>query len=227
MRPLKKTDRNQSGSASYYRISGRSTFSGADIYYKDLGRKGFRAKSHVQTRKKESFIQWFHYSESGELVVTKSSWFNYENVIQSLREFMETKPCPEGNKYCIVLDNAPWHKKAIRLIWTEQLEEYADIREKMDYLSLPPYSPDLNPIEQVWRKTRREKTHNRFFSAISKLINVLDDYFAQFLCQTINSSRYAVSVALRSNTQVLNSFTIIAIVRQSVVYQLLNCNFSY
>ena len=68
----------------------------------------------------------------------------------------------------------------IRLIWTEQLEEYADIREKMDYLSLPPYSPDLNPIEQVWRKTRREKTHNRFFSAISKLINVLDDYFAQF-----------------------------------------------
>ena len=52
----------QAGSASYYRISGRSTFSGADIYYKDLGRKGFRAKSHVQTRKKESFIQWFHYS---------------------------------------------------------------------------------------------------------------------------------------------------------------------
>ena len=122
---------------------------------------------------------------------------------------METKPCPEGNKYCIVLDNAPWHKKAIRLIWTEQLEEYADIREKMDYLSLPPYSPDLNPIEQVWRKTRREKTHNRFFSAISKLINVLDDItLRSFLCQTINSSRYAVSVALRSNTQVLNSFTI-------------------
>ena len=70
--------------------------------------------------------------------------------------------------------------REIRLIWTEQLEEYADIQEKMDYLSLPPYSPDLNPIEQVWRKTRREKTHNRFFSAISKLINVLDDYFAQF-----------------------------------------------
>jgi hypothetical protein len=65
VRPLKKTDRNQSGSASYYRISGRSTFSGADIYYKDLGRKGFRAKSHVQTRQKESFIQWFHYSRIG------------------------------------------------------------------------------------------------------------------------------------------------------------------
>ena len=118
--------------------------------------------------------------ESGELVVTKPSWFNYETVIQSLREFLEAKPCPEGKKYCVVLDNAPWHKKAIRLIWTEQLEEYADIREKVEYLSLPPYSPDLNPIEQVWRKTRREKTHNRFFNVLSKLVNVLDDYFAQF-----------------------------------------------
>ena len=100
-------------------------------------------------RKKASY-SGFIIPESGELVVTKSSWFNYENVIQSLREFMETKPCPEGNKYCIVLDNAPWHKKAIRLIWTEQLEEYADIREKME----------------AW--------------PMSKLINVLDDYFAQF-----------------------------------------------
>ena len=59
-------------------------------------------------------------------------------------------------------------------------EEYADIREKMTYLSLPPYSPDLNPIEQVWRKTRREKTHNKYFGLLSKLVEVLDDYFAGF-----------------------------------------------
>ena len=117
---------------------------------------------------------------SGELFVAKPSWFNYETTIASIREFISAANLKRGEKIFLVMDNAPWHKKAIRLIWTEQLEEYADIREKMDYLSLPPYSPDLNPIEQVWRKTRREKTHNRFFSAISKLINVLDDYFAQF-----------------------------------------------
>ncbi|WP_406042493.1 transposase [Succinimonas sp.] len=63
----------------------------------------------------------------------------------------------------MVLDNAPWHKKAIRLIWEEELPEYQDIRDKMTYISMPPYSPDLNPIEQVWRITRREMTHNRYF----------------------------------------------------------------
>lgn len=37
-------------------------------------------------------------------------------------------------------------------LWDEQESGYADIRERMEVLSLPPYSPDLNPIEQVWRK---------------------------------------------------------------------------
>jgi len=47
----------------------------------------------------------------------------------------------------------------------------------MEAMSLPPYSPDLNPIEQVWRKTRREITHNRYFKNISELEHTLDFYF--------------------------------------------------
>ena len=48
------------------------------------------------------------------------------------------------------MDNAPWHKKTFRLIETEKRPEYADIRENVTFVKLPPYSPDLNPIEQVW-----------------------------------------------------------------------------
>ena len=91
------------------------------------------------------------------------------NVIQSFREFIKQAPIEEGKKYCMVLDNAPWHKKAIRLIWTEERAEYQDIRDAMTYITLAPYSPDLNPIEQVWRITRREMTHNRYFSSKSLL----------------------------------------------------------
>lgn len=48
--------------------------------------------------------------ETGELAVTKPGWFNYESVIQSFREFIKTKPCSDSKKYCIILDNTPWHK---------------------------------------------------------------------------------------------------------------------
>lgn len=118
--------------------------------------------------------------ETGELIVTKPGWFNYETVIQSFRTFLTQSTLQEGKKYCMVLDNAPWHQKAIRLIWKEALPEYQDIRDKMVYINLPPYSPDLNPIEQVWRITRREMTHNRYYSSKEKLEAALDDYYAAF-----------------------------------------------
>lgn len=75
------------------------------------------------------------------------------------------------------MDNAPWHKKVNRLIFTESHPEYADIREQVEFVKLPPYSPDLNPIEQVWRITRKENTHNVFFSALSKLKETVDSAF--------------------------------------------------
>lgn len=77
----------------------------------------------------------------------------------------------------IVKDNSPWHKKTLRLVDTEKQSEYADISEKVSFLMLPPYSPDLNPIEQVWRITCHENTHNTFFASTSDLANVVDSAF--------------------------------------------------
>lgn len=116
--------------------------------------------------------------QTGELIVSKPSWFNYETVIDSFRFLLESYPTDQGKKIYLVLDNAPWHKKAVRLVQTEALPEYQDIRDKMYLLFLPPYSPDLNPIEQVWRVTRREVTHNTYFKDEKVLSDTLDCYFS-------------------------------------------------
>ena len=117
---------------------------------------------------------------TGELLVSKPQRFTFETVIQALREFLAARPPEEGRKYCIVFDNAPWHKKTIRLVWKEADPLYEDIRAAMDYLSLPPYCPHLNPIEQVWRETRREKTHNHWFQDLTTLVATTDGYFERF-----------------------------------------------
>ena len=44
----------------------------------------------------------------------------------------------EGKNVILVLDNASWHK-AKKLKW-----------HNLQPLYLPPYSPDLNPIERLW-----------------------------------------------------------------------------
>ena len=45
-------------------------------------------------------------------------------------------------------------------------------------MKLLPYSLDLNPIEQVWRITRRENnTHNVFFPTVAKIEETVDAAF--------------------------------------------------
>lgn len=117
---------------------------------------------------------------TGELLMTKPAWFNYETVIQSLRDFIGSYPIDDGRKIYMVIDNAPWHKKAYRLIQEEKLSEYSDIRDKIVLVKLPPYSPDLNPIEQCWRVARREVTHNTYFPNAEALEQALDAYFGEY-----------------------------------------------
>ncbi len=115
--------------------------------------------------------------ESGELFVAKPEVFNYTTTIDSIRAFLSMHPAPKGKKYALVMDNASWHKKTVRLVETEKRPEYKDIRKSVVFVKLPPYSPDFNPIEQVWRITRRENTHNVFFPSVSNLEEVVDSAF--------------------------------------------------
>ena len=79
----------------------------------------------------------------------KPSWFNYETVIDSFRQLLKTYPVADEKRIYLILDNAPWHKKAVRLVQTQALPEYQDIRDKMTLIFLPPYSPDLNPTDSA------------------------------------------------------------------------------
>ena len=99
-------------------------------------------------------------------------------MIDSFRQLLKTYPVAEEKRIYLILDNAPWHKKAVRLVQTQALPEYHDIRDKMTLIFLPPYSPDLNPTEQVWRITRREVTHNTYFANARILEDTLDAHFA-------------------------------------------------
>ena len=45
----------------------------------------------------------------------------------------------------------------------------------LDYL--PPYSPELNPIERVWKLTRRQCLHNRYFPVLEEVVAVVETQF--------------------------------------------------
>jgi transposase len=44
-------------------------------------------------------------------------------------------------------------------------------------LFLPPYSPQLAPIERVWKLTRRLATHNRYFATLAEVLKAVSACF--------------------------------------------------
>ncbi len=69
------------------------------------------------------------------------------------------------------LDNARWHHARILRPWLAQHSEAI----QLDFL--PPYSPELNPIERVWKLTRKLRCHNRYFPSLEELIETVIDKF--------------------------------------------------
>lgn len=45
------------------------------------------------------------------------------------------------------------------------------------------YSPQLNPIERVWRQFRRNVTDNVFFKTLGRLLKAVDDFLAELASQ--------------------------------------------
>jgi len=59
---------------------------------------------------------------------------------------MDLKELDEGS--VIILDNATFHRKSVLKVLAQ--------RYNCDVLFLPPYSPDLNPIEKKWAWLKRK-----------------------------------------------------------------------
>ncbi len=53
---------------------------------------------------------------------------------------------------------------------------------------LPPYSPELNPIERVWKLTRRQCILNRYFRAPEEVVAAVETQF-RYEANGIESSR--------------------------------------
>jgi len=62
------------------------------------------------------------------------------------------------NRIIMILDGAGWHKAGTLAI-----------PENMKLLHLPPYSPELNPVEHLWDELREKYFHNKVFDSISSL----------------------------------------------------------
>jgi transposase len=87
----------------------------------------------------------------------------------------------QNQKIAIIMDGAGWHK-------SKDLE----IPENMDIFLLPPYSPELNPVERLWGYLKQNVLHNRLFDSLDEieesLQTFLDDLQDSIIAQLCNNN---------------------------------------
>jgi len=76
-----------------------------------------------------------------------------------------------SEKYCdketlLIMDQAGWHRsEKLKVPWNIKL------------MFLPPYSPELNPIEKLWWWIRKEVTHNKIFKTLDDQMDAIEKEF--------------------------------------------------
>lgn len=107
--------------------------------------------------------------EDGRLVTRQAEVFDAASFQSFLEQLL--RHLRNGRRMLVVLDNARYHHAANLEPWLWKRRHVLSL----DFL--PPYSPDLNPVERVWKMTRHLCTHNRYFAQIEELMHAVSNQF--------------------------------------------------
>lgn len=82
--------------------------------------------------------------------------------LQRLMDWLDTSDLQGSDRQVVVIwDGAPWHRS--------QLAQNQAVRLGIQLVPLPGYSPDLNPIEGLWKWMRQEVTQHHCHASLHEL----------------------------------------------------------
>ena len=79
----------------------------------------------------------------------------------------------------LATDGARWHKS-----------KGLEIPSNIELISLPPYTPEMNPIEQIWAWLRLHGFRNEVFQTLEKVVDRLCDTICSLSDDTVKSITY-------------------------------------
>jgi hypothetical protein len=126
---------------------------------------------HYPGRKRVGYFGAVRLRDGRGLFQKETGLFEGQTCWSFLRNLRQAS-AGSGRRVVVIIDNAKYHHAKLHQTWrTEQEPNFV-----LDYL--PPYSPELNPAERLWKRTRRQCIHNVYFPTLQALIEKVDQQFA-------------------------------------------------
>lgn len=93
------------------------------------------------------------------------------------------------------MDNAIWYKSST-----------LEIPSNIELAFIPPYTPEMNPIEQVWKEIRKRGFKNKDFQTLEAVIDKLQEVIQgleKSVLKIIGISMFPVAIPLTLLSQLL------------------------
>jgi transposase len=120
---------------------------------------------HAPTRKSMGYFGAVRLRDGKLLTKREEKVFDAETFWQFLELLRQVS---------VISDNAKYHHALLHQPWRQQMQP------KFELHFLPPYSPQLNPIERIWKLTRRLCLHNVFFAHLHEVTDRVEEQFEQW-----------------------------------------------
>lgn len=108
---------------------------------------------------------------TGESCFVVMPYCNTDCMNVFLNELSQTFP---NDKIILACDGAAWHKSGS-----------LKIPENVELIFIPPYTPEMNPIEQIWKEIRKRGFKNEVFQTLQKVVDRLCDTICSLSIETI------------------------------------------
>ena len=139
---------------------------------------------HAPTRKSVGYFGAVRLRDGRFIFRLEAGKFNGPSFVQFLQQ-LRSASRGTRRRVVVITDNAPYHHSRLRRPWREKhAHDFA-----LDFL--PPYSPELNPIERIWKLTRRRCLHNRYFENLKDIISAVNPSSQPGPLATMSSADYA------------------------------------
>ena len=108
--------------------------------------------------------------QTQDILVHESKTINAESTIEFFKEIENYYEETKTKRIQIIVDNAKYYKN-------KTVKKYIET-SRIELLFLPPYSPNLNLIERVWKLLRKKVINSHYYDTFDKFKNAVLDFFS-------------------------------------------------
>ena len=130
-------------------------------------KKGKEKQVKSNTGRSRININGIYNPITNDILIREDQTINADSTIEFFKEIEDRYK--DKSKIYLIVDNARYYRN-------KKVKEYTD-KSRIEMIFLPPYSPNLNLIERLWKLLRKKVINNQYYDSFKKFRDAVLGFF--------------------------------------------------